>query len=163
MKCEKAHGWMEPKFHPQIYKKAKTKKEADSQEFIQNLATHDRSSRGGPKFAAMYPVGSPFFKNEREYSEASRKTKPKTNYNNSDRSNDGSSNRDIKECTKSEKFDEEIMVGINMLEDGHLWQNFQHQASTDHPKEETSRAKSLGKPEEYDVSYSKSIKDVLIE
>jgi len=42
----------------------------------------------------LYQIGSPFFKVDREASEASRKTKAKTINNTSDRSNDGSSMKD---------------------------------------------------------------------
>lgn len=93
----------------------------------------------------MYPVGSPFFKNDREYSEASRKTKALTINNTTDRSNDASSNRDKEDYIKSEKFNEE-MIGLNILEDARLWQNFENQTPVTVPQEQSSRARSMGKP-----------------
>ena len=104
---------MGPKFHPQVYKKAKVntnssmianrKDSSEAQELIiQSLAANEKNpNKKGQKFVGMHQVGSPFFpvEGEREHSEASRKTKAKTANNPSDMSNDidASSNNSIKD------------------------------------------------------------------
>jgi hypothetical protein len=152
MNCEKSHGWMEPKYHPSVY--LKKRKESDK-DLYKNIVESKEGIICKP--ISKHQIGSPFFQVDRENSDGSKRTKAKTFNNTSDRSNDGSSVRDKEEYVKSEKLHEET-ISLAWLEDP-LWRDTEPQDDKKSPLT-ISRAKSLGKPEEYDINYSKSIKDV---
>ena len=155
MNCDKSHGWMEPKYHPTVY--IKKRKESDK-DFIKSIV-ETKEGIVCAKISNKYQIGSPFFPVEREGSEASKKTKAKTINNTSDRSNDGSSVRDKEEGVKSEKLNEDA-ISLALLEESPIWKDTELKSESVKGSLQISRAKSLGKPEEYDINYSKSIKDV---
>ncbi len=59
MKCDKSHGWMQPKFHPQIYKKTKNKKQVESGDIP---LIQQEKQKVSNKYSGIYQIGSPFFK-----------------------------------------------------------------------------------------------------
>lgn len=101
-----------------------------------------------PKFA----VGAPYFKSERDPSEGSKRTKAKTGHVCSEVSgNDSDNNR---------REDQEIpktIISYVHFDDGANW-DFHQPAS---PKE-GSRSRSQGKSEDYEPTYTQSIKELVV-
>lgn len=64
MNCDKSHGWMENKFHPQVYpqvyKKNKPKIEIDNDMMLQ-FTSNDKTTKRAQKFTGMHQAGSPFW------------------------------------------------------------------------------------------------------
>lgn len=81
MNCNKCHGWMEHRYHPQIYKhnKIPVVKNSKKEEIIEkklikeNVVKKEKESTIEPYInkevesnKVIYSVGAPFFKNEKE-------------------------------------------------------------------------------------------------
>lgn len=83
MKCDKSHGWMEHRYHPQNYKKGKqASHDPQMMQMIEKKLKNKDSSRANHRISAvikekkrieankshMHNVGLPFFKKEHDLS-----------------------------------------------------------------------------------------------
>lgn len=83
MKCDKCHGWMEQRYHPQIYKKGKqASNDPQMMQMIQKKLKNKDTSKLSHRISAvieekkkievnkshMHSVGLPFFKKEHDMS-----------------------------------------------------------------------------------------------
>lgn len=109
MNCKKCHGWMEQRYHPSVYnvKRNKSLKKEDI-EVAENIVKQKLSELNIPNdfkgknknlvnpnvFKSNFSKGTPFFKNDKYSDYSSAKTKARTNVIESDKSIDGSSNKD---------------------------------------------------------------------
>jgi hypothetical protein len=100
MACNKCHGWMEQRYHPQLFPPKKAKGYLPREDMIEKKLNYSKkASKKGEKNIeaiaykeieaakpAKFAVGAPFFKSDRENSSASKKTKAKTGNVGSDKS-----------------------------------------------------------------------------
>ena len=109
--CNKCHGWMELRYHPQTYGKKKgyvgknealekklihrdnsVKSRKNNIECIANKEIEIKELEMGSRPNNKYAIGAPYFKSEREPSEGSKRTKAKTGNVGSEPSCNDSSN-----------------------------------------------------------------------
>lgn len=176
MGCGKCHGWMEQRYHPQVFgrrncqpleKKLFCSREGSRRSrengrieaiALRGVAQREQKEQKEQEHLERkqkYAVGAPFFKSEREASQGSKKTKARTGQVGSDRSCDGSDNHASRRPVGpalTHKISSVYFEG----EDHEVW-NFEGVGSN----KEESRSKSQGNSEEYEPSYSRSIREVL--
>lgn len=104
-----------------------------------------------------YTIGAPYFKSEREPSEGSKRTKAKTGNVGSEPSCNDSSNDNANRRSEQEVLTTKYISYINFSEEP----NWGFHSTGSH-KEEEGRARSQGKSDDYEPSYTQSIKELVL-
>jgi hypothetical protein len=170
MGCGKCHGWMEQRYHPQLYPpKRSSRNYIHKDEMIEKKLAYSKKTKQHREKnieaiaykeieaakPAKFAVGAPFFKSERENSSASKRTKARTGNVGSDKS----CNEDERE-SKTGKNKVGSHIEKNISPDAHLENEMWHFSEHEGAKLET-RSKSQGNSSDCAPSYSHTIKDVV--